>query len=79
MASQERVRVRIAVAIDDTGLWSAVGNCAYEDDQEAIDAANDYLPSESSPCRQVVWVEADIPVPDSEVVEGKVIGGRGLD
>ncbi len=57
------IKVRIAVVVDDAGLWSAAGNCAYEMDEEVIEGANDYMPQESTPRRNVVWLETKVPVP----------------
>src|SRR5262249_38059217 len=53
--------VRIAVAVDDEGRWSVAGNCGYEGDEEAMQAAFDELPQDSSPTRHLVWVTAEIP------------------
>ena len=58
------VSVRMAVAVDENGLWSAAGNCAYESDESTIEAAEDYLPLEVSPRRHVVSIEAKVPIPD---------------
>ena len=70
--SVQRIPVRIAVAVDMDGNWSAAGNCAYESSDDAMRAAFDYLPVESSPVRHVVWVEAEVPLPARESVEGVV-------
>jgi hypothetical protein len=68
----QRIPVRIAVAVDRNGFWSAVGSCAYESTEETAQAALDYLPQESTPPRHVVWVSADVPLPVAEVVQGVV-------
>jgi hypothetical protein len=57
------LRVRIAVAVDSEHAWSAVGNCAYQGDEEAATAAVDDLPLESSGRRHLVFVTAEVPVP----------------
>jgi len=69
----ESILIRIAVAVDENGLWSAAGNCAYESDEDAIEAAVDYLPEEASPHRHVVWVEANVPLPAEQTVKGNVL------
>jgi hypothetical protein len=68
----QRITVKIAVAIDRNGFWSAAGNCAYQTADEAMQAALDYLPQESAPPRNVVWVNAEVPLPVIEVVPGVV-------
>ena len=66
------VTVRIAVAIDRNGCWSAAGNCAYQSADEAIQAALDYLPQDTAPPTNIVWVQAQLPVPAIESVPGVV-------
>jgi hypothetical protein len=69
------MRVRIAVAVDATGLWSAAGHCSYETNDEAAQAALDYLPQESSPTRHIVWVKAEVPLPSHNTIKGIVETG----
>ena len=66
------VTVRIAVAIDRNGYWSAAGNCAYQSADEAVQAALDYLPQESALPKTIVWVSAQVPIPVIESVPGVV-------
>jgi hypothetical protein len=66
------VTVRIAVAVDRNGCWSAAGNCAYQSADEAVQAALDYLPQESAPPKTIVWVNATVPIPGIESVPGVV-------
>lgn len=61
------VRVRIAVAVNDLGQWRAEGFDEY-DDKHAIKAATSTIEGE----RRVFWVEADLPIPETQVVEGEV-------
>ncbi len=68
----QRITVKIAVAIDRNGYWSAAGNCAYQTVDEAVQAALDYLPQESAPPRNVVWISAEVPIPVIGVVTGVV-------
>ena len=51
------VTVKIAVAIDRNGYWSAAGNCAYQSADEAMQAALDYLPQESAPVADETVIE----------------------
>jgi hypothetical protein len=67
-----RVAVRIAVAIDRNGSWSAAGNCAYQSSDEVIQAALDCLPLENSFPRGVVWVNAEVPLPVIQEIRGVV-------
>ncbi len=66
----QRIPVRIAVAVDRNGFWSAVGHYSYESSAEATQAALDYLPEESQTPRHVVWVTAEVPLPTTEGVQG---------
>lgn len=68
------VRVRIAVAVDCDGHYAASG-CHCEDN--AHDFGDEFENLES--ClgyaqhpRHVVWVEADVPLPVTQTVEGEV-------
>jgi hypothetical protein len=58
----DTISVRIAVAVDDLGRWSAVGNCIYDSDDESAEAAVDYLPLEARFNRRVFFVDAEIPL-----------------
>lgn len=66
MPEQKTVRVRIAVAIGDDGQWNCCGwrGCA---DEDARGIASDTLESEQF---VIHWVEADIPVPQPQTIEG---------
>lgn len=61
-------RVRILVAMDDTGKWASHGS--YTENDEVcrewicIDGLNE--------CISYHWVEAEIPLPSAEVIEGAV-------
>ncbi|HYE70361.1 MAG TPA: hypothetical protein VD932_02435 [Aquabacterium sp.] len=71
------VRVRIAVAVNERGYWSSCGCGAPEDkpstarDRIMAEAALDELPSEGG--ENVVFIEADVPVPEPKTIEGTVI------
>jgi hypothetical protein len=64
----EAVRVRILVAIDDNGKWSACGYYSNDDaatrDVIFIDDIGEHL--------SYHWVEADIPIPTPLTINGVV-------
>lgn len=69
----ETRRVRIAVAMNCAGEWYAVGweNGDPEDMSEQAMEANSY--GEAADAGEVVWVEADVPLPrEHRTVTGKV-------
>lgn len=73
----KKVRVKIAVAIDSNGKYCARGwtRGPANDDDDMTGAARDDLHSywtEDFKCESLVWVEADIPVPEPTTIEGKV-------
>lgn len=62
------VRVRIAVAVDEKCQWKAYGHWnAF--DVDMTQQANLYVRHR----QHVVFVEADVPVPESPVIEGEVV------
>ena len=65
------MKIRIAVAINDRGEWNACGYHKW-DDKEAIDVAQQGL-DEPADNEQIVFVEVDIPIPQSITVQGKVV------
>ena len=65
------VRVRIAVAVGESGDWAASGSKALFG-VDSVDIAVESL--DESGQYAVSWVEADVPLPESETVEGKVTG-----
>jgi hypothetical protein len=62
------VRVRIAVAVNAKGEWDACGCSSMSDE----DMANEVLCEDSA---GVVFVTADVPVPEPREVEGEVSDG----
>lgn len=63
-------RVRIAVAIDAEGRWSANGYFEH-DDERCTDEALYQMWGDS--CHTaVVFVEADVPIPQVATIEGRV-------
>ena len=63
------VRVRIAVAVTPNKNWHAAG-CCGTNDVVASDWATSRFPSALN---QVVhWIEADVPIPQTQTVEGQV-------
>lgn len=73
------VKTRIAVAVDSEGNWNAVGAGTAKKQQQsnerAADEAMDYL-SSNAPTQRVVFVEAEVPVPQiiGKTVQGAVVG-----
>lgn len=71
------VRVRIAVAVDTKGKWSACGwkSDGKQYDKEARDSAIDGLYNDGS--YNVHWIEADVPVPQETMIEGTATPAEG--
>ena len=65
--SARTVRVRIAVAVDPAGNWGAVGHIDAEPREAQEHAIRSVI---DGAC--VHWVEADVPVPESQAVQGVV-------
>jgi len=63
----DTVRVRIAVAVQPSGGWYAYGT-QDEDDSEKLAMMEDWDIDTS----HIVFVEADIPLPKAQTVEGEV-------
>lgn len=66
----QTIRVRIAVAVDTVGKWCASGWGGGECDGDVEGVAMDGL--DSAKHQQIVWVEATVPVPVEQTVEGEV-------
>jgi hypothetical protein len=68
------IRVRIVVQVNDRGHWCAAGYDGMTDDSQ-IEVVHDAFANEDPPATNEVihFVEADIPVPVSLVVEGQVV------
>ena len=77
-ARQRTVRVRIAVAVDEEGLWVCEGGSLFHGD-EAANGLKNLLPGDY-PRRQaarLTWVEADVPLPEPPAtVEGEAQDGN---
>lgn len=68
-AVPKTIRVRIAVAVQPDGVWCASGDSSFTDTWSkgaALHALDDGAVA--------VWVEADVPLPETAVVEGRVVG-----
>lgn len=65
------VRVRIAVAISDDGHWSAIGWDGDEDEMLRLAGNGMEYPRD---CYVFRWIEADVPIPEGSIIEGKVDG-----
>lgn len=70
------VRVRIAVAVDNMGDWVARGNILDRDEQSKV-AALRQLGRYDGRSQHIVFVEADIAVPEPVTVEGTVARPEG--
>lgn len=76
------VKVRIAVAVASNGEWSAVGWSSKSDPQRYDRNAWENAIEELTDATGVVlgyWLEAELPSPEMETVQAKVISGRGKD
>ena len=72
MSQPKTVRVRIAVAVGDDGVWNSCGWGGPNDTQKDVELIGIALEPMESGIVNVHWVEADVPVPASVVVEGNV-------
>jgi len=63
------VRVRIAVAVCPDGEWAAAGNWEYSGEAIRDIVFIDELPGSES----WHWIEADIPLPKPQTIEGEVV------
>jgi hypothetical protein len=73
MSDRKTVRVRIALAVDSKGRWSAcgwVGDSGRLDDEEYAGHAQESL--DSGLDQLVHFIEADVPLPTSETIQGEV-------
>ncbi len=68
-------RVRIAVAVNEDGKWCAMGwgggMIGKQTDAELTSHALEGLDNDAT-SEHVVFIEADVPIPESVTVEGKV-------
>lgn len=69
------VRVRIAVVVDEKGGYNAVG---FQDsdgfvwsDKEILQTAQDAFDPQGN--EAVHFIEADVPLPEPQTIEGKVV------
>ena len=67
--SRRTVRVRIAVAVTPNGSWEAAGSRGWPDDDASHEAR---VCSDDPAHARVTYVEADVPLPEPETVEGEV-------
>lgn len=63
------VRVRIAVAIDEDGEWSATGWYRYTDEEAKASA---FKRLDGGVVESISWIVADVPIPTPQVIEGVV-------
>lgn len=62
------VKVKIAVAVDPDGDWNANGWSSADDDIMMMDLVVDTLKDGEAR----YWVEAELPVPETQSVQGQV-------
>ena len=67
--SERTVRVRIAVAVQADGQWNAAGF------SDAADVVKRSIAMEPLAECEVVWIEADVPLPSEAVIQGDVSNG----
>jgi hypothetical protein len=68
------IKIRIAVAVDDAGKWAASGGSG-PNGGKAYDPGSKKDAIERNEGGIIVWVDAEIPVPDSlGAVSGEVVG-----
>lgn len=72
------MKVRIAVAINDKGEWSSFGyhlNGREESDTDIClqGMALEGLESGMGFCEMVHFIEAEIPIPESQTIQGEVV------
>lgn len=65
------VKVRIAVAVDSEGQWSA-----YGDDCETPEAAMRHAEARVIDDRRTFWLTAELPIPEAKEVAANVEGGK---
>ena len=63
----ETVKVRVAVAVDAAGEWSAWG-AKWADDYDMVDEAALHV----RPGRKIYWLTADLPLPTEPEVAASV-------
>lgn len=61
------VKVRIAVAVDSSGFWSAYGRKGVHDDYAICTVIDDV-----DKCANSFWVTAELTVPETQTVPGTV-------
>ena len=64
----QRVRVRIAVAVNSKCEWAAFG-FSKNTDKEMKEAV---FVDDMAEGEQFHWIEADVPVPQEQIIEGEV-------
>ena len=81
MAEPKTVRVRVAVAVDEEGntATSTAITAASEKperfDAEAIEEVAETMIAHYGGGGRVHFIEADIPIPEPQTIEGKVVDG----
>lgn len=74
------VRVKIAVAVNTNGNWAANGfggdNSKSKSSLDIMKSiARESLDYDSTPEMVVHWIEADVPIPESQTIQGDLSNG----
>lgn len=69
------IRVKIPIAIGPHGKWNAVG-WSGDDPERCMETAVDGL-DDTEQSYIIHYIEADVPVPETTTIVGKIAGGTG--
>ncbi len=72
----ETIKVRICVAVDKERHIEVAGCDAYDDDDLRCLVLDEFEKRNSQWQPQIVWVEAEVPLPTETTVQGKVTLGE---
>lgn len=72
MTAPKTIRVRIPVLVNTEGKWASL-SCTHKQSKDAGQLEH-WQHFYVTPTQNVVWVEADVPLPVAQVVEGRVEG-----
>jgi hypothetical protein len=71
-----KINVRIAVAVGSNGNWMAQGHSNSDGsavpDKDLVDFAYEFLEADNNAVVGIRFIEAELDVPEAEVIQGKV-------
>lgn len=70
----ETVKVRIAVAVDETGEWCSAGWSGYANDDDLMGSARNGVVDNFA---REFWIEAEIPIPRPTTIPATVSPAEG--